>query len=142
MNVDFYEILNWNSHQPAVLFQSETIHDILSWLRRRFFELSELLYLKNQRQKRKLIEEITSYVEGKLEHKITLNEVAAHFDFTPNYLGHLFKVETNTLFSDFLSELRMKRVCELLSDPSMKIYEIAEQLGCDLGKSRTCTDVH
>ena len=110
MNVDFYEILNWNSHQPAVLFQSETIHDILSWLRRRFFELSELLYLKNQRQKRKLIEEITSYVEGKLEHKITLNEVAAHFDFTPNYLGHLFKVETNTLFSDFLSELRMKRV--------------------------------
>jgi two-component system response regulator YesN len=88
-----------------------------------------MLYLKKQRQKRKLIEEITQYVEKRLEQKITLNEVAAHFDFTPNYLGHLFKTETNILFSDFLNELRMKRVCELLTDPTKKVYEIAEQVG-------------
>ncbi|WP_372661585.1 response regulator [Cohnella sp.] len=129
MNEHLYDILKWDSHQPFILFQFETVHDILSWLRRRFFELSELLYLKKQRQKRKLIEEITQYVENRLEQKITLNEVAAHFDFTPNYLGHLFKAETNTLFSDFLIELRMKRVCELLEDPTKKVYEIAEQVG-------------
>ncbi|WP_306066602.1 response regulator [Paenibacillus odorifer] len=129
MNEHLYEILNWDSHHPFVLFQFETVHDILSWLRRRFFELSELLYLKRQRQKRKLIDEITEYVKERLDQKITLNEVAAHFDFTPNYLGHLFKVETNSLFSDFLSELRMKRVCELLEDPTKKVYEIAEQAG-------------
>lgn len=129
MNEHLYEILKWDSHQPFILFQFETVHDILSWLRRRFFELSELLYLKKQRQKRKLIEEITQYVENRLEQKITLNEVAAHFDFTPNYLGHLFKTETNTLFSDFLTELRMKRVCELLADPTKKVYEIAELVG-------------
>ncbi|MNP62884.1 Melibiose operon regulatory protein [compost metagenome] len=85
--------------------------------------------MKRQRQKRKLIDEITEYVKERLDQKITLNEVAAHFDFTPNYLGHLFKVETNSLFSDFLSELRMKRVCELLEDPTKKVYEIAEQAG-------------
>ncbi|TFE28649.1 response regulator [Cohnella luojiensis] len=129
MNEHLYEILKWDSHQPFVLFQFETVHDILSWLRRRFFELSELLYLKKQRQKRKLIEEITQYVEKRLDQKITLNEVAAHFDFTPNYLGSLFKAETNTLFSDFLNELRMKRVCGLLADPTKKVYEIAEQVG-------------
>jgi len=129
MNEHLYEILKWESHQPIILFQFETVDDIRSWLRRRFFELSELLYLKKQRQKRKLIEEITQYVEGRLGQKITLNEVAAHFDFTPNYLGHLFKTETNTLFSDFLNDLRMKHVCELLADPTKKIYEIAEQAG-------------
>ncbi|MBM7569475.1 response regulator [Paenibacillus sacheonensis] len=129
MNEHLYDILNWDSHQPFVLFQFETMHDILSWLRRRFFELSELLYLKRQRQKRKLIDAITEYVKERLEHKITLNEIAAHFDFTPNYLGQLFKAETNSLFSDFLNELRMKRVCELLGDPTKKVYEIAEQAG-------------
>lgn len=129
MNEHLYEMLNWDAHHPFVLFQFETVHDILSWLRRRFFELSELLYLKRQRQKRKLIDEITEYVKERLDHKITLNEVAAHFNFTPNYLGHLFKAETNSLFSDFLSELRMKRVCELLEDPTKKVYEIAEQAG-------------
>ena len=129
MNEHLYEILKWESHQPIILFQFETVDDIRSWLRRRFFELSELLYLKRQRQKRKLIEEITLYVESRLGQKITLNEVAAHFDFTPNYLGHLFKTETNTLFSDFLNDLRMKHVCKLLEDPTKKVYEIAEQAG-------------
>lgn len=129
MNEHLYEILDWDAHQPFVLFQFETVHDILSWLRRRFFELSERLYLKRQRQKRKLIEDMTAYVTERLEQKITLNEVAAHFGFTPNYLGQLFKAETNSLFSDFLNEQRMKRVCELLEDPTRKVYEIAEQVG-------------
>lgn len=129
MNENLYELLKWDSHQPDMLFQFETVHDILSWLRRRFFELSELLYVKSQRQKRKLIDSIIAYVEENLEQKLTLKEVAAHFDFTPNYLGYLFKEETGTHFSDFLNEKRIGRVCELLSQPGLKIYEIAERMG-------------
>ncbi|MFU1798130.1 response regulator [Paenibacillus azoreducens] len=129
MNENLYEIVKWDSHEPQILFQFETVHDIVSWLRKRFFELSELLYVKKQGQKRKLIDEITDYVSSKLEQKITLIEVAAHFGFSPNYLGQLFKTETNILFSDFLNQLRMKRVCELLLDPTLKIYEIAERVG-------------
>jgi two-component system response regulator YesN len=128
-NENLYDLLKWDSHQPAVLFQFETMDDILSWLRRRFFELSELLYVKGQKQKRKLFEEIAQYVDDHLEHRITLKEVAAHFDFTPNYLGHLFKEETGTLFSDFLNERRMNKVCTLLADPTLKVYEIAEKVG-------------
>ncbi|GJM79381.1 hypothetical protein HMSSN139_18770 [Paenibacillus sp. HMSSN-139] len=60
---------------------------------------------------------------------MTLKDVAAHFDFTPNYLGYLFKEETGRHFSDYLNELKTKRVCELLTDPTLKIYEIAERMG-------------
>lgn len=129
MNENLYELLKWDSHQPSLLFQFETVHDVISWLRKRFFELSELLYVKKQKQKRKLIQEIMDYVENNLEQKITLKEVATHFDFTPNYLGYLFKEETSVHFSDFLNELKMKRICELLTDPRLKIYEIAERMG-------------
>ncbi|WP_431088780.1 response regulator [Paenibacillus sp. 8b26] len=126
---NLYELLEWESRQPDVLFQFETVHDILSWLRRGFFELSEMLYIKGQRQMRKLIEEIMRYVENNLEKKITLKEVAAHLDFTANYLGQLFKEETGTHFSDYLTGLKTDRVCELLKDPTKKIYEIADQMG-------------
>ncbi len=129
MNEDLYELLKWESHQPIRLFQFETIHDILSWLRRRLFELSELLYSKKQKQKRKLIEEIMRYVEERLDQKVTLKETAAHFDFTPNYLGHLFLEEAGIHFSQYLSERKMRRVCELLADPTLKIYEIADRSG-------------
>ncbi len=126
---NLYELLEWESHQPDVLFQFETIHDVLSWLRRRFFELSELLYAKKQRQKRKRIEAVLQYVEENLEKKLTLKEVAASFDFTPNYLGLLFKEEAGVLFSDYLIERKTARVCELLRDPALKIYEIADRMG-------------
>jgi two-component system response regulator YesN len=126
---DLYELLKWDSYQPVILFQFETVHDITSWLRKRFFELSELLYAKNQRQRRKLIQEIMTYVDHNIEKKVTLKEVAAFFDFTPNYLGYVFKEETGTNFSDYLNEQKTRRICELLSDPTFKIYEIAERMG-------------
>ncbi|MDO3409289.1 response regulator [Saccharibacillus sp. CPCC 101409] len=126
---NLYELLEWDSHNPELLFRFETVHDIRSWLRRRFFELSELLYVKSQRQKRKLIDEMIRYAEARPEQKITLKEAAAHFDFTPNYLGHLFKEETGVSFGEHVNELRNTRVCELLRDPTLRIYEIAERMG-------------
>lgn len=129
LDEDLYVLLEWESHQPEVLFQFETVSDILSWLRRRFFELSERLFTKRSKTNRKLIKNILKYTKERIELKVTLKETAAHFNFSPNYLGHLFKEETGMSFSDFLLDLRMKRVCELLADPSFKIYEIAERVG-------------
>ncbi|WP_276357213.1 response regulator [Cohnella caldifontis] len=129
LDENLYELLEWESHQPAVLFRFETVDDILSWLRRRFFELSEMLFTKRSKPNRKLIDVIIRYVQERIEMKVTLKEVAARFDFSPNYLGHLFKEETGKHFSDLLMDLRMKRVCELLADPSLKIYEIADRVG-------------
>jgi len=126
---DLYELLEWESRRPDVLFEFETIHDIVSWLRRRFFELSELLYMKRQKQKRKLIDAVMAYVDAHIEGRITLKDVAAHFDFTPNYLGHLFKEETGRHFSDYVTERRIARVCEMLKEPTLRIYEIADRMG-------------
>lgn len=129
LNENLYELLQWESHQPQVLFHFETVSDVLSWLRRRFFELSEKLFMERSKTNRKLIRNILNYAKERIECKVTLKEVAAHFAFSPNYLGHLFKEETGMNFSDFLLDLRMKRVRELLGDPSLKIYEIAERVG-------------
>lgn len=128
-NENLYEVLNWESQQPEMLFHFETVHDIMSWIRRRFFELSELLYMKRQRQKRKLIQELMEYVEHNLDKKITLKEAASHFGFTPNYLGFVFKEDTGEAFSDYLTRVKLERVCELLKDPTLKIYEIADRMG-------------
>ncbi|MDF2926598.1 MAG: DNA-binding response regulator [Paenibacillaceae bacterium] len=129
MGESLYELLNWGAHRPDILFEFETMQDIVSWLRRRFFELSELLFMKRRKQDRRLIVEMMDYVEERLEHKVTLKDVAARFDFSPNYLGHLFKVETGMAFSDYLNEVRMKRACTLLGDPRLKVYEIADRIG-------------
>ncbi|WP_127508304.1 response regulator [Paenibacillus humicus] len=129
MNENLYELLRWESHEPAMLFQFETVVDVLSWLRKRLFELSELLLVKSRRQNRKLIQAIIAYVDERLEQRVTLKETAARFNFTPNYLGHLFKEETGQTFSELLLERKLARICGLLQDPSLKIYEIADRMG-------------
>jgi two-component system response regulator YesN len=105
------------------------VHDMNSWLRRKLFELSERLYIKNQKQNRKIIDAIREYIDLQLTSKITLKQVAGHFSFSPNYLGQLFKEETGEHFSNYLIRVRIKRACELLLNPLLKVYEIADQLG-------------
>lgn len=129
MNVDLYEIVRWESHQSGRLFEFETLEDVLSWLRKRFFELSEHLYRTKQNQNRKLIDEVIRYVKDQGDCLVTLKEVADHFNFTPNYLGQLFKEETGMRFSEFLQDWRIKKICALLENPSMKIYEVADRAG-------------
>lgn len=128
-NENLYELLRWEYGSLDALYRFETIQDMNSWLRRACFELSELLYRKQQRQNRKIIGAIAAFVEERLETRVTLKQAADHFGFSPNYLGQLFKEETGEHFSDYVTRARMRRACELLLDPCLKVYEIADRIG-------------
>ncbi|ANE46417.1 hypothetical protein SY83_09165 [Paenibacillus swuensis] len=129
MNESVYEILQWDYDQFEVLYQFETVHDMKSWLRRRLFELSELLLKKHQGRDRKIIHAVKAYIDLHIESKITLRNTAHQFAFSPNYLGFLFKEETGIHFSEYVMERRLEKACELLLDPSLKIYEITDRIG-------------
>lgn len=129
MNENLRSILGMDINQLDVLYDFETVKDIQSWLRRKLFEISEMLQLKKLRKNRKLVEEIEAYVLNHLDSNLTLRDVANYFSFSPNYLGHLFKEEKEENFSDFVIRKRLERASELLMDPKLKIYEIADRVG-------------
>lgn len=124
-----YDILAWDYKNLDVLFQFETMDDILSWLRRRLFEIAELMMLKMQKGNHKLVQDIQSYTSSHLQEKLTLKSLSTRFGFTPNYLGHLFKDETGENYTDYLMRRRMEKASELLSDPMLKIYEVSDAVG-------------
>lgn len=126
---NLFAVMGWEIKDLDVVFKFETVDDIKAWLRRRLFELSELLLIRKQKQDRKLIDDIKRYVTERLEDKVTLKDVANAFGFSPNYLGHIFKEATAENFSDYLLRLRMERACEYLLDPKVKIYEIVDRIG-------------
>ncbi|MBC8079108.1 MAG: response regulator [Gorillibacterium sp.] len=129
LNEDLYELLGWNFQHLDILYRFETMDDIESWLRRRFFELSELLHNKKARKNWKLIEEVCRYMENHIDGNLSLRMVAEAFGFTPNYLGYLFKEEIGESFSDYMISKRLEMACTLLTDPKLKIYEIADRIG-------------
>lgn len=129
LNENMYSLLGLERKELDILYHFETIEDIHSWLRRRIFELSELLQLKKQRKHRKLLEEVERYLISNVDHPITLRDAANHFSFSPNHFGHLFKEGSGMNFSDYVIRVRMNRAIELLKDPKVRIYEVAGQVG-------------
>lgn len=126
---DLFDILGMELHSLDILLQFDTIKDIRSWLVLKAFEISEYLKGKSDSVNNKLIREIIQMMKDKMSENITLKDIAQQFSFSPNYLGYLFKEETGKAFSEVLIQLRMEKACELLKDPTSKIYEIASRVG-------------
>ncbi|WNR46172.1 response regulator [Paenibacillus roseipurpureus] len=128
-NEDVYNLLQWDFHHLDIIYQFETVQDLRDWLRKKMFEISELLQNKLAKRNKKLIEKVELYILEHLEEGITLKDLAKHFLYSPNHLGQLFKEETSMHFSDYMLNQRLDRVKQLLDDPTMKIYEAADRLG-------------
>ncbi|GIO37720.1 hypothetical protein J41TS12_25810 [Paenibacillus antibioticophila] len=102
-------------------------------------QLSELgLYLLNKLRasdqaeqrssKDKLMLKIREYIDRNLR-TASLQTIADAVYLHPVYLSRLYKAETGEGISDYVHKQRMLRAAELLRDPSLKIYEISEDLG-------------
>ncbi|WP_019534468.1 response regulator transcription factor [Paenibacillus ginsengihumi] len=75
------------------------------------------------------IERVVHFVRRKLPGEVTLGEAAKHVHLNPNYLSQLFKQKTGRTFLDFVVECRMEEAKRLLATTSLRVSEVAEQLG-------------
>ena len=75
------------------------------------------------------IYEAVRYIEGHLTERLTLNQVAASSNLSPNYLSSLFKKELGIGFVDYITEKRVEKAKELLENTGLKTYEVAQQAG-------------
>lgn len=60
---------------------------------------------------------------------MSLNEVAAVFGISPNYLSQLFGKYNETGFSEYINICKINESKKLLNEEKFKIYEVAEMLG-------------
>ena len=68
------------------------------------------------------------YVQQHLMEKISLADVSAAINLSPNYLSSLFKKNLSINFVDYVNQKKMKRACELLKQKDYMFYEIANML--------------
>lgn len=70
-----------------------------------------------------------SMIQEFYESGITLDEIAAKLDITPEYLSVQFHREVGETFSSYMKHYRMDKAKELLIGTQMKLYEIAGRVG-------------
>lgn len=75
------------------------------------------------------IDEVFKYVLKNYHRNISLDEVAALTNFTPQSFCRFFKNRTKKSFIQFLNEIRIGQVCRKLSEEDWSIAEIAYSCG-------------
>ena len=72
---------------------------------------------------------VKAYIRDHLGDEITLRKISDMLHFNCAYLGQKFKLEENMSFTDYLLQQRMEKAMQLLSSTSLRIYEIAVEVG-------------
>lgn len=75
------------------------------------------------------VKEAIAFIEKNYRYAITVEDIAAFCNLNRNYLGKLFKENTNQTLQHFLMYYRMNRAAELLKFTDMTINEIGKACG-------------
>lgn len=79
---------------------------------------------------KEVVREVKNYIEEHYsEEDLSLNELAAHVNFSPNHLSAVFRQETGQTFIKYLTDFRMEKAKELLASTSKKSNEIGILVG-------------
>lgn len=116
------ELLHHDVHELASVWELEL------WLRnylRQAIDWAGQIYSESRNRE---ILECQRFVHNRLEHKISLEEAAAHLHLHPSYLSRLFKRETGENFIEFVTRLKMEKAKELLELTNMTVEEIVDKL--------------
>jgi YesN/AraC family two-component response regulator len=82
----------------------------------------------------RITENAKKYIKEHLSEEITLNKLSEVLFVHPVYICRLFKEELGENFIDYLKKVRIEKSKELLSDLSLKVYEVSEMVGYDSPK--------
>ena len=76
-----------------------------------------------------IVKNALEYMEENYAEKFTLTELAEKMYVSQWHLSKLLNKHTKKSFNELLNEIRVKNAKELLSDPSLRVGEVAEKVG-------------
>jgi two-component system response regulator YesN len=91
----------------------------------RFFEKS----LQRQNYQSHLVSKVEKYIRENLDKRLSLSEVAAKFNVSPNYLSQLFTRYGGMNFLEYVTAAKISEAKTMLLKGEGVIYEIADKLG-------------
>lgn len=78
---------------------------------------------------RRIIEQITAYIDRNLQKDIGLNDIADQVHLSPGYLSTLFKRETKKNIIQYITIRRMEKAKEIILNSTMSIKKIGQAVG-------------
>ena len=107
----------------------EELHEVVDSLKIKLGEQDMLREAPAADTDRKLIRDMTDYLNRNLGEEISLKLLGDVFYLTPNYISRVFRNELGVNYLAYLTLLRVERAKELLLTTDLGIAEISEAAG-------------
>ncbi|MCC2683353.1 MAG: hypothetical protein K0R75_252, partial [Paenibacillaceae bacterium] len=119
-------ILNGKS-LPRELMDLKTSSEIEKWFKERVIApVIQFIQEKNDRHSFHITEQIIHLIES--EQEPTLDSISLKLNYSPVYLGQIFRKEKGISFSEYIKSHSINRAMELLQNTNQSIQEISVQL--------------
>lgn len=111
------------------IYKQTTVEQVVNWLK--FLERQLCLLFEDHHRdyKNHIVTNVKKYINGHVSERLSLNEVAAVFGISPNYLSQLFGKYNELGFSEYINTCKINEAKRLLDEGSLKVYEVADMLG-------------
>lgn len=111
--------------------QSETINILQRKIYSYLLEIGKDIHFQKETKGVDVLEHCRVYLENHYMDEITLDKTAEKYYFNASYFSTIFKNYFGKSFLNYLTELRMRKAKEILtdSDSKMKIKEVANKVG-------------
>ena len=105
--------------EPEML--QETIHIVSG--------MCEFIATRKKSHTLLVVQKALDHMNERYADNLSLRSVADSVYLSPNYLGALFRTELGISFTDQLIRIRVQKAKEMLQQPELKLYEVAERIG-------------
>ena len=86
--------------------------------------------IKNKNEFSSLVLSAVNYIQGNYYYNdLNINDISDKLEVTSSYLSKILKKETGLSFIDYLTNTRIEKAMNIMKDPSIKIYDVAELVG-------------
>ena len=116
------------SKQVDRLYRCKTIQEVLDITENSIRELEQHYEDKNEGFRRE-VTEVKSYISHHYAEELSVEMLATQVYLSAGYLSAIFKEETGMNLNRFIREVRMNKAKEMLESTSMKITQIAKEVG-------------
>ena len=76
-----------------------------------------------------LVENIKAYIRENLTYDFTIEELAATFNYSPKYVGRVFKSRTKHTIKEYCNRVKVSQAMQFLTETGLSIEDVALQSG-------------
>lgn len=105
------------------------ISDLKSGFEECFKIIAEILKHENKDKQDIMIEKVKYYIAQNLDSDLSLKTVSKQFHFSTRYFAHVFKLCTDSNYTQYVNSVRMEEAKRLLRMSNLNINEIARRVG-------------